>query len=118
MEAVFATLTDSQRVETLNNLYKKSFSTPKGNLAFSADKLIYLKPFISRLQNAEGIDQDLNSRIMVRSVVDELLKDIIAEIEVSSVINGKRADKIAMEYGLGQLVQSIEEEFYYSNKVA
>ncbi|MBI1287461.1 MAG: hypothetical protein GC178_07745 [Flavobacteriales bacterium] len=117
MEAVFATLTDNQRVETLNNLYKKSISTPKGNLAFSADKLVYLKPFISRLQNTDGVDQDLNSRIMVRSVVDELLKDILAEIEVASG-NGKNADKIALEYGLGQLVQSVEENFYYTSKVA
>lgn len=118
MEAVFATLTDNQRVAALNSLYKRGLSTPKENLAFSSDKLVYIKPFISRLQNVEGIDQDLNSRLMVRTVVDELLKDILSEIELSSSMAQKNSDKVAMEYGLGLLVQSIEENFYYASKVA
>lgn len=118
MEAVFATLTDNQRVETMNTLFKKSFSTQKENLAFSADKLVYLKPFISRLQNVDGVDQDLNSRLMVRTVVDELLKDILSEIELTSSLTNQDSDKVAMEYGLGYLVQSVEENFYYTSKVA
>ena len=118
MEAVFATLTDNQRVATLNSLYKKSLSTPKENLAFSADKLVYIKPFISRLQNVQGMDQDLNSRLMVRTVVDELLKDILSEIEFASSVTNTNSNKVAMEYGLGMLVQSMEEKFYVTSKVA
>lgn len=118
MEAVFATLTDNQRVATLNSLYKKSLSTPKENLAFSADKLVYIKPFISRLQNVEGMDQDLNSRLMVRTVVDELLKDILSEIEFASSVTNTNSNIVAMEYGLGMLVQSMEEKFYVTAKVA
>lgn len=118
MEAVFATLTDSQRVETLNNLYKKGLSTPKENLAFSADKLVYIKPFISKLQSVDGINQDLNSRLMARTVVDELLKDILSEIELTSSVANKSSNKLAMEYGLGLLTQSFEENFFYTSKVA
>ena len=118
MEAVLTSLTDQQRVDTLNNLYKKGLSTPKENLAFSADKLVYLKPFISRLQS-NGPTQDLNTRMMVRSVVDELLSDILEEIEATCVrCNEKVSDKIAMEYGLGMLVNDYDNDFYLNNKVA
>lgn len=118
MEAVRTSLTDQQRVDTLNSLYKKGLSTPKENLAFSADKLVYLRPFISRLQGAEST-QDLNSRMMVRSVVDELLNDILEEIEATCFRSEeKKAVKIAMEYGLGLLVSEFDNDFYLNNKVA
>ncbi|MGB0368547.1 MAG: hypothetical protein ACPGD8_04025, partial [Flavobacteriales bacterium] len=72
MNAIFATLTDDQRVETLNNIYRKGVSTPKDQLAFSADKLVYLKPFIGKLRNANNETQDLRSRVMARQVIDQL----------------------------------------------
>ncbi len=115
METIFATLTDNQRVETLNNLYQKGLSTPKEQLAFSADKLVYLKPFISRLINADGITGDLNSRIMTRNVIDELLQDILEEIEATSVIQtSKDSAKIASEYGLQLITNKFPEEAYYT----
>ena len=117
MEAIFSTLTDEQRVNTLNSVYQKGLSTPKENLAFSADKLVYLKPFISKLQNDNGITEDLSSRIMARQVIDELLMDIMEEIEANSK-NEKAANKMAIEYGLSLLVNNHEEEFYYASKVA
>ncbi len=117
MEAIFSTLTDEQRVNTLNSVYQKGLSTPKENLAFSADKLVYLKPFISKLQNDNGITEDLSSRIMARQVIDELLMDIMEEIEASSK-NEKEASKVALEYGLHMLVNNYEEDFYYTSKVA
>lgn len=116
MEAVFATLTDAQRVETLNNIYKKGLSTPSQNLAFSADKLVYVKPFISKLTNTE--DQDLTSRIMARSIIDDLLNDIVSEVEAAAVVSDKSSARLVAEYGLGLLVNQFEEDFYYASKVA
>ena len=80
MEATFNTLTDDQRLETLNNVYRKGLSTPKEQLAFSADKLVYLKPFINKLQAANAGTQDLRSRVMARQIIDELLRDILDEV--------------------------------------
>jgi hypothetical protein len=117
MEAIFSTLTDEQRVNTLNSVYQKGLSTPKESLAFSADKLVYLKPFISKLQNDNGITEDLSSRIMARLVIDELLMDIMEEIEAAST-NEKDANKIALEYGLSVLINNQEEDFYYASNVA
>lgn len=115
MEAIFTTLTDKQRVETLNNLYQKGLSTPKEQLAFSADKLVYIKPFISRLQNETGAHQELSSRVMARQVIDELLKDILDEVN-TSVVND--SNKNMLEYGLQLLVPRYDEDFYFANKVA
>tara|TARA_R110000868_G_scaffold14220_1_gene66189 strand:- start:404 stop:757 length:354 start_codon:yes stop_codon:yes gene_type:complete len=117
MEAVFSTLTDEQRVNTLNSVYQKGLSTPKDTLAFSSDKLVYLKPFISKLQNDNGITEDLSSRIMARQVIDELLQDIVEEIEVSAS-SKTAANKIVFEYGLGIFINNPEEDIYYSSKVA
>ncbi|MFT4980768.1 MAG: chaperonin GroEL (HSP60 family) [Bacteroidia bacterium] len=113
MEAIFNTLTDEQRVETLNNVYRKAVSTPKEQLAFASDKLVYLKPFISKLQNADGTTQDLRSRVMARQIIDELLKDILDE-----VCSADAPEKSAVEYGLQLLTTSYQEDFYYANKVA
>lgn len=116
MEAIFTTLTDKQRVETLNNVYQKGLATPKEQLAFSADKLVYIKPFISRLQNENGAYQELSSRVMVRQVIDELLKDILEEVNASG---SKDSNKRALEYGLQMLlINNYEEDFYFTNKVA
>lgn len=117
MEAIFATLTDEQRVNTLNSVYQKGLSTSKENLAFSADKLIYLKPFISKLQNDNGVTQDLSSRIVARQVIDQLLQDIMDEIELSST-NEATVNKVAIEYGLNIFVNNYKDDFYYTNKVA
>jgi len=117
MEAIFSTLTDEQRVNTLNSVYQKGLSTSKENLAFSADKLVYLKPFISKLQNDNGVTEDLSSRLMARQVIDELLQDIMEEIEVNST-NEATANKVALEYGLSLFINNYEEDFYYTSKVA
>ncbi len=117
MEAIFSTLTDEQRVNTLNSVYQKGLSTSKDNLAFSSDKLVYLKPFISKLQNDNGITEDLSTRIMARQVIDELLQDIVDEIEANAS-NANAANKITSEYGLGLFSTSCEEEVFYSSKVA
>lgn len=113
MEAVFASLTDSQRVETLNSVYQKGISIPKDQLAFSADKLVYLKPFIAKLTNNQQTE-DLTSRILARQIIDELLMDILNEVQAFShnVENG------AKEYGLESLLNKYEEDFYLSNQVA
>lgn len=117
MEAIFSTLTDEQRVNALNSVYQKGLATPKESLAFSADKLIYVKPFISKLQNDNGIMEDLSSRVKARQVIDELLADIMDEIVVASG-NELAANKVALEYGLKILVNNYEDEFYYTSNVA
>ncbi len=116
MEALITTLTDQQRVEALNNIYQKGISTPKEKLAFSADKLVYLKPFISKLQSDNSVT-DLNSKTMARKVIDELLQDILDEVRATSV-NSTRSEKIAMEYGLQMLTAGYQDDFYLTNKVA
>ena len=118
MEAIFATLTDEQRVETLNSVYQKGISTPAENLAFSADKLVYLKPFISRLISAESID-DLNNRLMTRQIVDELLADIVDEVALTCSRKGnKNLNKIASDYGIKALINANAESNYELKKVA
>ncbi len=120
MEAAFNTLTDSQRLQALNLVYKKGISTPKKELAFSSDKLIYLKPFITKLQNDSLVStQPLSNLIMVREVIDELLRDIKEEIDATcSRLGEKRAEKLAIEYGLQVLADQYEEDFYFNNRVA
>ena len=110
MEATFATLTDEQRVETLNNVYQKGISMSREDLAFSADKLVYLKPFIGRLLNTETVS-DLNSRVMIRQIVDELLADIVDEIALTYCRNGDfNSEKAAAEYGLNNLFASNQQQ--------
>jgi hypothetical protein len=96
MEATFFSLTDSQRATILSNLYQKGISTPKESLAFSSEKLIYIQPFINKLMNEETTS-DLATRIMVREVVDQLLKDIVDEITVGNTI---KQHQTLVEYGL------------------
>jgi len=116
----FTTLTDKQRLEVLNTIYKKGLSTPQDELAFSSDKLIYLKPFLTKLQN-DVCDSapSLTNLVMVRQVIDELLMDIKEEIDATcSRVDEKRAQKLAFEYGLHMFTEQLEENFYYANKVA
>jgi hypothetical protein len=112
MEAIFSTLTDSQRATILNNLYQKGISTPKEDLAFASEKLIYIQPFISKLLS-EGDSSNLATRIMVREVVDQLLKDIIDEISVRIPSN---QEQVMKAYGLNDLSQG--EDSYYAKQVA
>jgi hypothetical protein len=119
MEAIFSTLTDEQRVNTLNSIYQKSLSTSKDNLAFSADKLVYIKPFISKLKNNNGVAEDLSSRLMARQIIDELLQDIFDEIGANSTSSEASINKMALEYGFNMFVRNDHvEDFYYANKVA
>ena len=98
MKAMFNTLTDEQRVATLNSLYQKSMCTPKDKLSFSVDKLVYVKPFISQLLNTVAT-KDLSTRLMIRQVIDELISDIIDEIEVSCT----RDSRLSFENALKDL---------------
>lgn len=118
MEAIFATLTDDQRVDALNGIYQKGMSTPKEELAFSSDKLVYIKPFVSRLLGQTGVDQDLSTRIMTRQIVDELLQDIIDEMHATCSRTMLSIDRLSVDYGITSLVSNHEEDFYYSSKVA
>ncbi len=116
MEAILTTLTDAQRVATLNNVYLKGIATPKDKLAFSADKLVYLKPFLGKLQASDATD--LSNRIMVRQVVDQLLQDIVDEISATCSRSNMQPNKVALEYGLDLFDTANDNDFYTTKKVA
>jgi len=117
MEAIIATLTDEQRVKALNNIYQKGIATPSEQLAFSSDKLAYLKPFLGRLLDTTS--NDLSSRIMIRQIVDDLLQDIMDEISATCARSGNvRVEKVVTEYGLQTLTHSSQDDFYATRKVA
>jgi len=102
MTAFYTPSDDRERLEALNRIYIKGMATPKGELAFSPDHLVYLKPFISKLSSelstmgASGANLQL-----VRQVVDELISDIYAEVySACQMLGGKRAANVASDYGL------------------
>ena len=118
MEAIFNNLTDIQRVETLNNVYQKGISTSAENLAFSSDKLVYVKPFIGRLLNSQNVE-DITSRAMIRQVIDELLADIVDEVSLSvSRTRPGKLNKALADYGLGAFVRPSSASSYELRQVA
>ncbi|MCB9191832.1 MAG: hypothetical protein H6602_09230 [Flavobacteriales bacterium] len=118
MEAIFATLTDKQRVETLNNVYQKGITTPAEALAFSADKLVYLKPFISKLMTQDYLE-DLTSRMMTRQIVYELLAEIVDEVTLTCSRKGNATlAKVASDYGIKAIVDLGSKTNYELKKVA
>lgn len=100
MEAILM-MTDEQRVEVLNTVFRKGIQTPKEQLPFGSEKLSYIMPFISKLQQSGT--EDLASRMVVRRIVDELLQDIADEIVISC--NSSSSNKKLGEFGLTQLTQ-------------
>lgn len=112
--------TDAERIQALRIVYQKAITTPKNDLAFSAEMLKYLKPFMTKLysemsgMNEKG--QNQASSMMLRQVIDELLKDIWEEVEItySSLEYGYRMEKL-MEYGV---ISSHDFSYNYTEKVA
>lgn len=118
MKALFNTLTDKQRIATLNSLYQKGMNTRKEDLSFSAEKLVYVKPFITQLLNAAS-SKDFSTKLMVRQVVDELLKDIFDEVALSCNRNGNYPiEQAANELGLSMFLTSNSKANYELRKVA
>ena len=118
MKALFNTLTDEQRVATLNSLYQKGMNTRKEDLSFSADKLVYVKPFITQLLNAAS-EKDFSTKLMIRQVVDELLSDIFDEVALSCNRNGNYPlEQAAKELGLSIFLKVNKERSYELRKVA
>jgi hypothetical protein len=96
--------TDSDRLELLNTIFRKSLSTPKEQLAFSPELLVYLRPFISKLstETEDGLPANLD---LVRTVVDELLMDIVTEIQGNCLrLGARRGERVMAEYGISMLV--------------
>jgi len=96
--------TDSGRIELLNTIYRKGLSTPKQQLAFSAELLVYLRPFITKLsmvsEDGSPVDRD-----HTRRVVDELLLDIVNEIHGKCARLGNRlGQRVMAEYGIKAMV--------------
>lgn len=112
--------TDAERINALRIAYQKAITTPKEDLAFSSEMLKYLKPFMTKLysemsgESTKG--QNQASSVMLRQVIDELLRDIWDEVEItySSVERSYRNQKL-MEYGI---VGAQEYSFQYVEKVA
>lgn len=120
MKALRLPQTDKERLQILNTIYVKGLSTPKNELAFSADMLVYLKPFISKLQaNVDRETMPQTTLGSVRQVVDELINDILVDIEAACLrMGGKRGARLASDYGLNFAFSPFDTEYYYSNKAA
>lgn len=118
MKALRHPSNDQERMQILSTIYAKGLSTPKDELAFSADLLGYMRPFISKLQSAAA-DESVNLSL-VRQVVDELIGDIYAEVEAACIrMGGKRAERLASEYGMQLIANPFETvDYIYSKKVA
>jgi hypothetical protein len=100
MNAFSLPQTDSGRIELLNAIYRKGLSTPKQQLAFSTDLLVYLRPFISKLSMVSE-DGSCMNREQVRRVVDELLLDIVNEIYGKCArLGDRRGHRVMAEYGI------------------
>lgn len=118
MEATFTTLTDQQRVTALNNIFKAGLTTPKENLSFSTDKLVYLKPFLAKLQSSTDYSvPSFGNMVMVRQIVDDLLQDIMSEVEATCVRTGQNVERLAVDLGLQMFAQQTM-DFFYTSKVA
>lgn len=118
MKALFNTLTDEQRITALNSLYQKGMNTRKEELTFSAEKLVYVKPFITQLLNAASA-KDFSTKLMVRQVVDELLKDILDEVALNCNRNGNYPlEQAAKELGLSIFLGLNSEVSFDLRKVA
>jgi hypothetical protein len=111
---------DQERLIALSTIYVKGLSTPKDELAFSADMLIYLKPFILKLQSAAADSEGGNINLeLVRQVIDQLLADIYEEVRsVCLRLGGKRGERVAADYGLAVDVNSYVADYYYKQSVA
>lgn len=112
--------TDVERINALKIAYQKAITTPKEDLAFSAEMLKYLKPFMTKLYSEMSGEtekgQNQASSVMLRQVIDELLRDIWDEVEItySSVDRSCRRQKL-MEYGV---ISTPEFSFQFTEKVA
>jgi hypothetical protein len=120
MNALLLPQTDAERMQILNAVYAKGMNTPKNELAFSANMLAYVKPFIAKMQSlasdSEIASGDFSS---VRQVVDELIQDILEEVQSASLrMGGKRGERLAADYGLNFAFNPFEAEFFHSKKVA
>lgn len=78
--------TDSDRLELLNTIFRNSLSTPKEQLAFSPELVVYLRPFIGKLSMSMELG-DSSDLKRVRSVVDELLVDIFTEMQANDLFS-------------------------------
>lgn len=120
MNALRLPQTDKERMQVMNSIYAKGLSTPKDELAFSPQLLVYLKPFITKmheeLSNEDGPQANLG---LIRQVVDELIGDIYAEVQAACLRMGdRRGEHLAAEYGLQSMFNPFEADFYASAKVA
>ncbi len=112
--------TDKERMQLLNTIYVKGMSTPKEELAFSHNLLVYLKPFIIKMQTAVSVEDSGTLNLgLVRQVVDDLIRDIYEEIEASCLrVGGRKAEYVAKEYGLNTMFNPFNTNFYTGQKVA
>ncbi|MFT4526720.1 MAG: hypothetical protein ACI85F_002897 [Bacteroidia bacterium] len=98
-------ITDIDRLNTLNMLFIQEGKTDAHELPFSRNKLDYLRPLMVRLNQVSSkvntSTSDVHSSTMLRQMIDELLLEITAQVNWS--IGSKRTTKrkrIISEYGL------------------
>ena len=113
--------TDAERIQALRVAYQKALTTPKEDLAFSSEMMKYLKPFMTKLYGEMNgcLDKGQNqaTSLMLRQVIDELLRDIWDEVEItySNCDSPFKMQKL-VEYGV--VSSNMSFEYQYEQQVA
>lgn len=98
-------ITDKDRLKTLNVLFNQEGKTDAQHLPFSRKKLDYLRPLKIRLTQVSSKEKpealSNHSAIMLRQMIDELLLEITAQVNWSVGAKGiNRKKKTLSDYGL------------------
>lgn len=104
MTASVNTLSDQQRVNLLNAIYRQAVSTSTTDLGFSTEKLSYIRPFLGKLQQElKSSTPSLVNLMMVREVIDQLITDIKDELAVFAAGDSSHGlQQVLLEQGLMQ----------------
>lgn len=97
-------VTDKDRLVALKRLAVKTARYNDGRLPFGADQLRYISAFLGRFTKcvAERNGNNDPSMLMVRSMVDEYLVEITAQINWFTRVNGFPTENYLREFGLDQ----------------
>jgi hypothetical protein len=95
-------VTDKDRLQALRRLAIKTGRYSGGKLPFRSEQLRYTSAFLNRFSKslADGDQREDHSMLMVRSMVDEYLVEITAQIDWFERANGTSERRFVREFGL------------------
>lgn len=98
-------ITDKDRLRTLNVLFIQEGKTGAQQLPFSRNKLDYLRPLMIRLKQVSTKDFHgaftNHSAIMLRQMIDELLLEITAQVNWSmGTRRNEKRKQVLSDFGL------------------